>query len=103
MPDDSTKSESLLIDTLDFATEEVIGMLKSVGFNIEFQKSPLEQVKDEVESLKRYAEEASNPYMYKHVSEEVKTGLKRYFEGAIEMAKDILRAIERIEKDETNT
>jgi len=88
LPDDKTNDASFRIHTKDFTEDQIIKILKSIGFNIEFQKSPLEQMKEEVRKIKSTA---INNWMQTD---------DHYWDGVQHACLATLDVIERIEKDE---
>jgi hypothetical protein len=94
LPDNAHEVEALRIFIPDYATKEIIEFLKILSFNIEFQKSPLEQVKKEIEKR------ISDVDFENLDSNEKQT--KLYWCGRVDEALAIKEIIERIEKDEPN-
>jgi hypothetical protein len=88
--DDITKWSSLTMFIPDFTTEEIIGILKSVGFNVEFIKSPLEQVKEYLNHKKSNIKKLPTQDSYS----------SGYTDGELSILNGLLYKIERIEKDD---
>jgi len=90
LPDDKEIAPSLRIVIPNFSNEEIIGILKLVGFDVEFIKSPLEQVKD---IIKNRISVVNNWTCYNEEIENDKLVIKGEMQS-------LLEEIERIEKDD---
>jgi cell division protein FtsI/penicillin-binding protein 2 len=95
MPYDDFTEWVAYINPFKLKSETAIEMLKALGFDVKFIKSPLEQVKEE---LKKIYTEGCGEYH----DAKINTYDQGYFCCKFEMAKELLNFIERVEEDENS-
>jgi hypothetical protein len=79
----------------NFTTEQIIKLLETMGFEVEFKNCQTESIKEQIQRRHSVAlEQCLNP---------IRTAFSKvYWEGRYELCEELLRFIEEIEKDETN-